>query len=85
MFNEFTTLLAHCFNLSNVAYSVTAVSCMKCKEFINLSEFSDILKNIFGVTGHKAAPFIIEPRHEKTCFSHMRITKAQISLRIRAV
>ena len=26
-----------------------------------------------------------EPRHEKTCFCHMRTTKAQISLRIRAV
>ena len=26
-----------------------------------------------------------EPRHEKTCFCHMRITKVQISLRIRAV
>ena len=26
-----------------------------------------------------------EPRHEKTCLSHMRATKAQISLRIRAV
>ena len=29
--------------------------------------------------------FKYEPRHEKTCFCHMRITKAQISLRIRAV
>ena len=27
----------------------------------------------------------IEPRHEKTWFSHMRTTKAQISLCIRAV
>ena len=26
-----------------------------------------------------------EPRHEKICFCHMRTTKAQISLRIRAV
>ena len=26
-----------------------------------------------------------EPRHEKTCFSHMRTAKVQISLRIRAV
>ena len=26
-----------------------------------------------------------EPRHEKACFSHIRTTKAQISLRIRAV
>ena len=26
-----------------------------------------------------------EPRHEKTCLCHMRTTKAQISLRIRAV
>ena len=25
---------------------------------------------------------IDEPRHEKTCFSHMRTTKAQIRLRI---
>ena len=28
---------------------------------------------------------IIEPHHEKTCFWHMRTTKMQISLRIRAV
>ena len=28
---------------------------------------------------------IIEPRHEKTCLSHMRTTKVQISLGIRAV
>ena len=28
---------------------------------------------------------IYEPRREKTCFCHMRTTKAQISLRIRAV
>ena len=28
---------------------------------------------------------IIEPHHEKTCLCHMRTTKAQISLRIRAV
>ena len=26
-----------------------------------------------------------EPRHEKTCFSHMRTKKVQISLRIRTV
>ena len=29
--------------------------------------------------------FLIETRHEKTCLCHMRPTKAQISLRIRAV
>ena len=28
---------------------------------------------------------IIEPRHEKPCLCHMRTTKGQISLRIRAV
>ena len=28
---------------------------------------------------------INEPRHEKTCYCHMRTTKAQISLHIRAV
>ena len=28
---------------------------------------------------------IIEPHHEKTCFSHMRTTKVQISLRIHTV
>ena len=27
---------------------------------------------------------ILEPRHEKTCFCHMRTAKAQISLRVRA-
>ena len=26
-----------------------------------------------------------QPRHDKTCFCHIRTTKAQISLRIRAV
>ena len=31
------------------------------------------------------ACLIIEPRHEKTCLCYMRTTKAQISLRIRAV
>ena len=30
-------------------------------------------------------PVTFEPRHEKTCFSHMRTTKAQISLHIHAV
>ena len=29
--------------------------------------------------------FTFEPHHEKTCFSHMRTTKVQISLHIRAV
>ena len=28
---------------------------------------------------------LIEPRHEKTCFLHMRTTKTQVSLRIRTV
>ena len=30
------------------------------------------------------AEYTFEPRHEKTCLCHMRTTKAQISLRIRA-
>ena len=29
--------------------------------------------------------YMYEPHHEKTCFCHMRTTKAQISLRIRAI
>ena len=29
--------------------------------------------------------FYFEPRHEKTCFNHMRTTKVQISLHICAV
>ena len=29
--------------------------------------------------------YTYEPRREKTCFYHMQTTKAQISLRIRAV
>ena len=32
----------------------------------------------------KLVTVIFEPRHEKTCFCHVRITKAQISLRIQA-
>ena len=28
---------------------------------------------------------VTEPRHEKTCLCHMRITKVQISLRIRSL
>ena len=31
------------------------------------------------------SPIIFEPRHEKFCLSHMRTTKAQISLHIRTV
>ena len=33
----------------------------------------------------EVSSFLYEPCHEKTCFCHMRTTKAQISLRIRAV
>ena len=33
----------------------------------------------------RIAPRLLEPCQEKTCFCHMRTTKAQISLRIRAV
>ena len=29
--------------------------------------------------------FTNEPRHEKPCFSHIRTTKVEISLRIRAI
>ena len=28
---------------------------------------------------------VFEPRHKKTCFTHMRTTKVQISLRIRKI
>ena len=43
---------------------------------------SDARKKTKGIKG---VPHSIEPRHEKTCFCPMRTTKAQISLRIRAV
>ena len=33
----------------------------------------------------KSIVTLFEPRHEKICFCHMRTTKAQISLLIRAV
>ena len=35
--------------------------------------------------GYKSFSTVFERRHEKTCFCHMRTTKAQINLRIRAV
>ena len=46
-----------------------------------LSVFVELGRPVYkqGQTG------IMEPRHEKTCLCHMRITKAQISLRIGAV
>ena len=34
------------------------------------------------VSFKKKRRFIIEPHHDKTCFCHMRTTKAQISLRL---
>ena len=34
---------------------------------------------------HNLLRFTYKPRHEKTCLGHMRTTKAQINLRIRAV
>ena len=41
---------------------------------------------IINESAHVERVFITyEPRHEKTCFSHMRTTKVQISQRIRAV
>ena len=38
-----------------------------------------------GLVRRRLFKIIIEPRHEKTCFRHMRTTKVQISLRILAV
>ena len=42
------------------------------------------LTNNNNSTAHCFAYLIYEPRHEKTCLCHMRTTKAQISMRIRA-
>ena len=53
---------------------------------LRVAQFKAISSNVAHMTG--AVPLICityEPRHEKTCFCHMRTTKAQISLRIRAV
>ena len=52
-----------------------------CKDFI--------LKDFRGFLGISQFGHIVslsyEPRHEKTCFCHIRTTKAQISLRIRGL
>ena len=50
--------------------------------------YTVLMKNAH--TSHFISPFIkalsaFDPCHEKTCSCHMRTTKAQISLRIRAV
>ena len=43
------------------------------------------LRGLFKCTRKRAVYLVLinEPRHEKTCLSHMRTTKVQISLRIR--
>ena len=55
---------------------------LRLHQFIDISDFQYEQQTfVRGMT--LVVPY--EPRHEKPCFSYMRITKAQISLRIRAV
>ena len=56
--------------------------------FSQFNQIQDIVRTKrcsiqYTVTG--SAALLYEPCHEKTCFCHMRTTKAQISLHIRAV
>ena len=47
--------------------------------------YNQIITSDGITTGVCSSVMIIEPRHEKTIFSHIRTTKVHISLRIRAV
>ena len=55
--------------------------------YLGLKDFwvSHIQKHDFVTHTKKKDSRLFESRHEKTCFSHMRTTKVQISLRIHAV
>ena len=55
-------------------------SCQICYPFEIKLLLSSLLSFLFTLLSE-----LFEPRHEKTCLCHMRTTKAQISLRIRAV
>ena len=56
-------------------------------EIIQISYYFDhtILSYKESTLRFTGTTLVYEPRHEKTCLSHMRTIKAQISLRIRAV
>ena len=58
--------------------------------WIQVSSFSSVLKHFKEIEKYSFSKILhsgtrFEPRHEKTCFCHMRTTKAQISMHIRAV
>ena len=56
------------------------VTCISIFRFVELQ-----LKSFVFLWHFNTAPCTNEPRHEKTCLCHMRTTKTQISLSIRAV
>ena len=58
-------------------------------QYNNDNENDDSIPQDFGteslLSSEAKQTLVNEPRHEKTCFSHMRTTKVQISLCIHAV
>ena len=62
---------------------------MKIEIFFSVSSSSEVISFTFVkvdlALSVRFARALYEPCLEKTCFCHMQITKAQISLRIRAV
>ena len=59
--------------------TISCCSVLICLKWIVKNQRKNILRGDFQLTS------VFEPCHEKTCLCHMRTTKVQISLRIRAV
>ena len=51
---------------------------MKILDVFDMAKHGEAGK--FNDCGNRCVIIIIQPRHEKTCFSHMQTTKVQISL-----
>ena len=60
------------------------IYCVTVNSFENTEHLSWQIQ-IAETSKISTSPIVFEPRHEKTCFMPMQTTKAQISLRIRAV
>ena len=62
------------------------IPCVICTKWETCSAFICIYTDgQYTKTLVQHVRYLYEPRHEKTCFCHMRTTKTQISLRIHAV
>ena len=56
-----------------------------CSSYLHISSNCKVLLSFKTMDPFSTSNLSNEPRHEKICLCHMRTTKAQISLRIRAV